>query len=186
MYLETLKIQIIPNLQTKQYLWWNHDLSPGIKRVCCIRGWLRNWNIQYVWFTACIYGITVHFQYCVEDYQNVLWICNICSVSYSQITWSVYWYVHGNFNYIFTTYIMYISQETFRRFMIVILSLVFFRSDPYSLSLNGKPTYSLQWHHNGHNSVSNHQPYDCLLNRLFRRRSKKISKLRVTGLWVGN
>ena len=27
-----------------------------------------------------------------------------------------------------------------------------------------------------------HQPYDCLLNRLFRRRSKKTSKLCVTGL----
>ena len=45
---------------------------------------------------------------------------------------------------------------------------------------------SLQWHHNGHNGISNHQPHDCLLNRLFRRRSKKISKLRVTGLCVGN
>ena len=44
----------------------------------------------------------------------------------------------------------------------------------------------LQWRHNGHDSVSNHQPYDCLLNRLFRRRSKKISKLRVTGLCSGN
>ena len=30
---------------------------------------------------------------------------------------------------------------------------------------------TLQWSHNGHDSVSNHQPYDCLLNRLFRRRS---------------
>ena len=30
--------------------------------------------------------------------------------------------------------------------------------------------------------VSNHQPHDCLLNGLFRRRSKKTSKLRVTGL----
>ena len=39
---------------------------------------------------------------------------------------------------------------------------------------------------NGHDSVSNHQPYDCLLNRLFRRRSKKTSKLRITGLCVGN
>ena len=44
----------------------------------------------------------------------------------------------------------------------------------------------LQWRHNGHDSVSNHQPYDCLLNRLFRRRSKKTSKLRVTGLCAGN
>ena len=34
--------------------------------------------------------------------------------------------------------------------------------------------------------VSNHQPHDCLLNRLFRRRSKKTSKLRVTGLCAGN
>ena len=45
---------------------------------------------------------------------------------------------------------------------------------------------SLQWRHNGRDSVSNHQPHDCLLNRLFRRRSKKTSKLRVTGLWAGN
>ena len=43
---------------------------------------------------------------------------------------------------------------------------------------------SLQWRHNGRDSVSNHQPRDCLLNRLFRRRSKKTSELRVTGLCV--
>ena len=41
-----------------------------------------------------------------------------------------------------------------------------------------------KWRHNGRDSVSNHQPHDCLLNGLFRRRSKKTSKLRVTGLWV--
>ena len=44
----------------------------------------------------------------------------------------------------------------------------------------------LQWRHNEHDGISNHQPYDCLLNRLFRRISKKTSKLRVTGLWLGN
>ena len=32
---------------------------------------------------------------------------------------------------------------------------------------------SLRWRHNGCDGVSNHQPHDCLLNRLFRRRSKK-------------
>ena len=37
----------------------------------------------------------------------------------------------------------------------------------------------LQWRHNGHDGVSNHQRLDCLLNRLFRRRSNKTSKLRV-------
>ena len=44
----------------------------------------------------------------------------------------------------------------------------------------------LRWRHNGRDSVSNHQPQHCLLNRLFRRRSKKTSKLRVTGLCVVN
>ena len=45
---------------------------------------------------------------------------------------------------------------------------------------------ALQWRHDGRDSVSNHQPHDCLLNRLFRRRSKKTSKLRVPGLCVVN
>ena len=45
---------------------------------------------------------------------------------------------------------------------------------------------TLHWRHNDHDSVSNHQPHGCLLNRLFRRRSKETSKLRVTGLCVGN
>ena len=40
----------------------------------------------------------------------------------------------------------------------------------------------LQWRHNGRDDVSNHQPHHCLLNRLFRRRSKKTLKLRVTDL----
>ena len=45
---------------------------------------------------------------------------------------------------------------------------------------------ALRWRHNWRDNVSNHQPHDCLLNRLFRRRSKKTSKLRVTGLCAGN
>ena len=43
----------------------------------------------------------------------------------------------------------------------------------------------LEWRHNERDSVSNHQPHDCLLNRLFKRRSKKTTKCRVTGLCVG-
>ena len=45
---------------------------------------------------------------------------------------------------------------------------------------------TLHWCHNDHDGVSNHQPHECLLNRLFRCRSKKTSKLRVTGLCVEN
>ena len=45
---------------------------------------------------------------------------------------------------------------------------------------------TLQWRHNWRGGVSNHEPYDGLLNCLLRRRSKKISKLHVIGpssLW---
>ena len=45
---------------------------------------------------------------------------------------------------------------------------------------------SLQWRHNEWVGVSNHRRHDCLLNRLFGCRSKKTSKLRVTGLCEGN
>ena len=45
---------------------------------------------------------------------------------------------------------------------------------------------SLQWPHNERDGVSNHMRLDCLLNRLFRHRSKKSSKLRVTDLCEGN
>ena len=44
----------------------------------------------------------------------------------------------------------------------------------------------LHWRHNDHDGISNHQPYGCLLNCLFGRRSKKTSKLRVTGLCAWN
>ena len=47
-------------------------------------------------------------------------------------------------------------------------------------------TDTLQWSKNERDGVSNHQPHDCLLNHLFSRKSKKISKLRVTGLCAGN
>ena len=45
---------------------------------------------------------------------------------------------------------------------------------------------TLQWCHNGCDGVWNHQPHDCLLNRIFMRRSKKTSKLCVAGLCAGN
>ena len=46
--------------------------------------------------------------------------------------------------------------------------------------------FTLRWCHNERAGVSNHQPHDCLLKRLFRRRSKVTSKLRVTALCAGN
>ena len=71
-------------------------------------------------------------------------------------------------------------------------------SNPYTVPIRGSKrcafamflhpitTITLRWRHNDHAGVSNHQPHGCLLNRLFRRKSKKTSKLRVTGLCAGN
>ena len=55
-------------------------------------------------------------------------------------------------------------------------------TNPYIYSAD----ISLQWLHNERDGVSNHQPHDCLLDRLFRHRWQKTSKLRVTGLCAGN
>ena len=41
----------------------------------------------------------------------------------------------------------------------------------------------LRWRHNERDCVSNHQPHDCLNNRVL---SKKTSKLRITGLCERN
>ena len=45
---------------------------------------------------------------------------------------------------------------------------------------------SLRWRHNEPDGVSNHWRLDCLLNHLFRRKSKETSKLPVNGLCEGN
>ena len=66
----------------------------------------------------------------------------------------------------------------------LLLSLV---TNDFEYVFNDPTTWlTSHWRHNNHDCVSNHQPHGCLLNRLFRRRSKKTSKLRVTGLCVGN
>ena len=63
------------------------------------------------------------------------------------------------------------------------LDLNLLRESLYNDMLN---FITLWWCHNERNGVSNHQPHDCLLKRLFRCRSKKTSKLHITGLCEGN
>ena len=67
-------------------------------------------------------------------------------------------------------------------------ALVFWTSSTHNSShiIATDSSTSLQWRHDGRDGVSNHQPHDCLLHLLFRRRSKKTSKFHVTGLCAGN
>ena len=62
------------------------------------------------------------------------------------------------------TYAVHTSQELYTQFALWYVLL------------------SLQWRYNERDGVSNHRRLYCLLNRLFMRRSKNTSKLRVTGL----
>ena len=55
----------------------------------------------------------------------------------------------------------------------------------FSVPTQYKPLI-LRWRRNERDGVSNHQPHQCLLNRIFSHRWKKISKLRFTGLCEGN
>ena len=66
----------------------------------------------------------------------------------------------------------------------VIVSFAQIRQDYCSGA--GRILLSLQWRHNECDGISNHQPCDCLLNILFRHRSKKIFQLLITGLCEGN
>ena len=55
-----------------------------------------------------------------------------------------------------------------------------------SSTVTKKIHIALEWRHNECDGASNHRCLDCLLIRLFRRRSNKASKLRVIGLCEGN
>ena len=59
-------------------------------------------------------------------------------------------------------------------------------SSPPKLLILKKININITWRHNGRDGVLNHQPHDCLLNRLFWGRSKKTLKLHVTGHCEGN
>ena len=60
------------------------------------------------------------------------------------------------------------------------------QSPDYHMMFSQVPISPLQWHHKGRDSVSNHQPQDCLPNSLFGCRSKKTWKLNITGFCAWN
>ena len=71
-------------------------------------------------------------------------------------------------------------------YLFIYLFICLFHFYSFIFVADGKSSTALRWRRNERDGVSNHQPHDCLLNRLFRRRLKETSKLRVTGLCAGN
>ena len=97
-------------------------------------------------------------------------------------------YRHTKHLTIHTTYTNISTTQTFffyvqnRKYPSPVTSSVF--SDGFYdwVHVHGDKFVTLQWRHNEPDNISNHRCLHCLLNRLFRRRSKNTSKLRVTGL----
>ena len=141
-------------------------------------------------------GITHRYPVTMTNYQrlknlNVEQIMSLFDVAYVTIIqpftyWS--WYILGEVRY---TNIVSLWRKTLghqqpwhwpqceiRRILGIRIPKVW--------KTTSKLAISLRWRHNGCDSVSNHQPRECLLRRLIRRTSKKTSKLRVTGLCAGN
>ena len=115
----------------------------------------------------------VFLLYCVK------WICYITIFKVYPLKHT---YAYYTFFWRFMTYFV---KKTTIIFHMSYLQNICVPLSSSSLKLNGGLAEALQWPHYGRDSISNHQPHDCLLNRLFRRRSKKTSKLRVTGLCAG-
>ena len=98
--------------------------------------------------------------------------CDTVEISVNTIAWvtNTYWELA-------------INKSNFENIMSdTVASIVFadclalLRTRTYAGTVMNKPSVTLRWRHNGRDSVSNHQPHDCLLNRLFRRRSKETKK----------
>ena len=85
-----------------------------------------------------------------------------------------------------TFHIVLANLVTSRQLEILEDPEVAIKSPVWLFDLHRLCSVSSKWRHNEHYSVANHQLHDCLLNRIFGRRSKKTSKLRVTGLCAGN
>ena len=108
----------------------------------------------------------------------------------------------GNIFYVQLIFIFWVSKinkgNESKSQLLFFSSIIFFVHHFFRRLLHREPFFEimrllsigariiLQWRHNGRDCVSNHQSHHYLLNRLFRSRSNKTSKLRVTGLSEGN
>ena len=132
--------------------------------ICCdiLQTFAAFSYIVTFWYKSQTEYISVTLHYCIIMQQKDVYVyCNASMTLFKVFNWSPMYFPYTNVNHLMREYLG--SQWK--------IMCVFF---------------SLQWRQNGRDSVSNHQPRECLLSRLIRHISKKTSKLRVTGLCVGN
>ena len=123
----------------------------------------------------------------VRDSSDVLWFAGVTMLGVCCKEWTkesvINIKIPHMFVLIFRSSFRFLGSKTTRLWDCVILikGILNWQGDFCYVQTTPIST-ALQWRHNERNGVSNHQHHHCLLNRLFRRWSKKTPKLRVTGL----
>ena len=129
------------------------------------------------WFWKPIYSLYILLSHPYRSYLYALWwkyFSNLCS-------WAAIWRIAEE-------PINYRNAATCREISMAILKDVIGQQrllrliDIQRNFVQNKTgtSLSLQWCHNERDIISNHRRLECLLSRLFRRRLKKITKLRLT------
>ena len=115
---------------------------------------------------------------------DITWHCKgqwyRCGINMTDSTWRSCVYICHTF-YVIIIVFSFVHKEVF--IPNTNISAYHIHSPDMLASWHGN---TLQWHHNERDGVAHHQPQDCLRNCIFRCRSKKTSKILVTGLCEGN
>ena len=115
---------------------------------------------------------------------DITWHCKgqwyRCGINMTDSTWRSCVYICHTF-YVIIIVFSFVHKEVF--IPNTNISAYHIHSPDMLASWHGN---TLQWHHNERDGVAHHQPQDCLRNCIFRCRSKRTSKILVTGLCEGN
>ena len=195
----TLMFSLNKHLSKQSCGWWSETPSRSLRRHCTVTKTSHENTFMDKYLHPCFtvgcnhssvtwlqrrcgnleeYGQTDHLNW-LRTHNTIA--TNKCTANpYMRIFYGIYGLPHGSFrawvialHYNVVSHWLGAYTNRFLRLHIV-------------TGVKAKQIKVLQWRHNRNDSVSNHQHHDCLLSRLFRRRSKKTSKLRVTGLCAGN
>ena len=82
--------------------------------------------------------------------------------------------------------ILLTSNNQYNEDIVMLTFVIRWRHSVVTVKATLATDFTLQWRHNERNCDPNHRRLDCLLNRMFWRKPKKTSMLRVTGICVGN
>ena len=116
--------------------------------------------------------------YCIF---HIVDICKIIWISKEKLLLKILMFYSPKYT---NTY-MFISDEILISYAYILTHIAATQTVVCTKVRGGFPS-PLQWRHNERGCVSNRQPHDCLLNRLFRYRSKQTSKLSVTDHFEGD